>query len=128
MTDNTQKKILIIEDDEHISKIYDIKLKSEGMNVVIARDGVEGLEKVISEDPALIMLDLMIPKKDGFEVLAEVKKMPNRKNIPVIILSNLGQQSDVERVMALGAVDYLVKANLSFQEVVAKIREHLANA
>ncbi|OGZ19556.1 MAG: hypothetical protein A2481_00210 [Candidatus Yonathbacteria bacterium RIFOXYC2_FULL_47_9] len=128
MTDNTQKKILIIEDDEHISKIYDIKLKSEGMNVTIARDGVEGLEKVESEDPALILLDLMIPKKDGFEVLAEIKKMPKRKNVPVIVLSNLGQQSDVDRVMALGAVDYLVKANLSFQEVVAKIRQHLGAA
>lgn len=125
MTDNTQKKILIIEDDEHISKIYDIKLKAEGMNVIIARDGVEGLAKVVSEDPVLIMLDLMIPKKDGFEVLAEIKKMPNRKNVPVIVLSNLGQPSDIERVMTLGAVDYLVKANLSFQEVVAKIREHL---
>lgn len=125
MTDNTEKKILIIEDDEHISKIYDIKLKAEGMNVVIARDGEEGIQKIVSEDPALILLDLMIPKKDGFEVLAEVKKMPNRKNVPVIILSNLGQQSDVDRVMALGAVDYLVKANLSFGEVVGKIREHL---
>lgn len=125
MADKTQKKILIIEDDEHISKIYNIKLKAEGMNVTIARDGVEGLEKVISEDPALILLDLMTPKKDGFEVLAEIKKMPDRKDVPVIILSNLGQQSDIDRVMALGAADYLIKANLSFQEVVAKIREYI---
>lgn len=125
MADETQKKVLIIEDDEHISKIYNIKLKAEGIDVTIARDGVEGLEKVVSEDPALVLLDLMTPKKDGFEVLAEIKKMPNRKDVPVIILSNLGQQSDIDRVMALGAVDYLVKANLSFQEVVAKIREYI---
>lgn len=124
MADKT-KKVLIIEDDEHISKIYNIKLKAEGIDVTIARDGVEGLEKVVSEDPSLVLLDLMTPKKDGFEVLAEIKKMPNRKNVPVIILSNLGQQSDIDRVMALGAADYLIKANLSFQEVVAKIREYI---
>lgn len=124
MADKT-KKVLIIEDDEHISKIYNIKLKAEGIDVTIARDGVEGLEKVVSEDPALVLLDLMTPKKDGFEVLAEIKKMPNRKDVPVIILSNLGQQSDIDRVMALGAADYLIKANLSFQEVVAKIREYI---
>lgn len=126
MADKT-KKVLIIEDDEHISKIYNIKLKAEGIDVTIARDGVEGLEKVVSEDPALILLDLMTPKRDGFEVLAEIKKMPNRKDVPVIILSNLGQQSDIDRVMALGAADYLIKANLSFQEVVLKIREYIGH-
>ena len=124
MDDNKKDKILIIEDDEHISKIYNIKLKAEGMNVVFASDGIEGLEKVVSENPSLIILDLMIPKKDGFEVLEEIKKMPDRRDIPVIVLSNLGQQSDIDRVMALGAVDYLVKANLSFQDVVVKIQEH----
>lgn len=124
MTD-TKKKVLIIEDDDHISKIYEIKLSKDGVETILARDGEEGLERIISQKPDLILLDLMIPKRDGFSVLEEVKKNPATKNIPVLVLSNLGQKSDMEKAMALGAEDYLVKVSFSIQEVVDKIKKYL---
>ena len=121
-------KVLLVEDDLFLSKILSSKFKKEGFLVELAMDGEEGLKKVKSFAPDIILLDLIMPKKNGFEVLEEIKLNDKTKNIPVIILSNLGQNSDVSKGKELGAVDYLVKANFSLKEVVAKVREHLAKS
>lgn len=123
--DTNKKKIMVVEDDEHISKVYEIKFAKEGINVVLARDGEEAVVKITAEKPDVILLDLMIPKKDGFGVLEEIKKNPELINIPVIILSNLGQKSDQDRAIALGANEYLVKVDYSIQDVINKAKGYL---
>lgn len=125
MTIPTGKKVLIVEDDEHISKVYEIKLFKEGIEVSLARDGDEAMVKVL-EKPDVIILDLMIPKKDGFSVLEDIKKNPELARIPIIILSNLGQQQDQERAMALGANEYLVKVDYPIQDVIEKVKGYLS--
>jgi len=116
---------MIVEDDEHISRVYEIKLTKEGISSLVSRDGEDAVQKITDEKPDLILLDLMIPKKDGFGVLEDIKKNPDTAKIPVVVLSNLGQQSDQERALALGANEYLVKVNTSIQEVVDKVKGYL---
>lgn len=116
---------MIVEDDEHISKVYEIKLNKEGMGTLLARDGEEAISKIKNEKPDIILLDLMVPKKDGFEVLTEIKKDSNLANIPVIVLSNLGQQADQDRALGLGANEYLVKVDISIQGVIEKVKGYL---
>ena len=122
----TGKKVMIVEDDEHISKVYEIKFNKEGIVTSIARDGEEAVLKITAEKPALIILDLMIPKKDGFWVLEEIKKNPELAKIPVLVLSNLGQKSDQDRALGLGANEYLVKVDFSIQDIVDKVKGYLA--
>lgn len=123
---DTKKKVLIIEDDDHVSKVYDIKLKMENIDTIIARDGEEGVKVCIAEKPDLILLDLMLPKKDGFMVLEEIKKDSSGcKKAPVIVLSNLGQQSDIEKAKKLGAAEYLVKSDTKITDIVEKVKFHL---
>ena len=119
------KKVLIVEDDEHVSHAYSVKLKMEGVDSVIASDGEEGVAKAKTESPDLIMLDVMLPKKDGFEVLSDLKKDPATKDIPVLIMSNLGQPSDIEKAHALGAAEYLVKIDYSIKDIVDKVKGYL---
>lgn len=119
------KKILLAEDDTFISRAYGDGFTRAGFDVVLAHDGVEALSKIRSEKPDIILLDIIMPDKNGFEVLEEIKKDKGFSNIPVIVLSNLGQQSDIEQGKKLGAVDYLIKSNTSMKEVVEKVRSHL---
>jgi len=119
------KKILMIEDDRFLRKIYRDKLTRAGFDFIEATNGEEGLNKVISESPDLVLLDLILPRKNGFDVLIEMKRNKNTKNIPVIILSNLGQESDIKRGLGLGAQNYLVKTDISLSEVVEKIKEQI---
>jgi len=121
-------KILIVEDDEFLKRIYTLKLKKAGFEIVLASDGEEAVEKIKEEKPDLILLDLILPKKNGFEVLEEIKVIPELVDIPVIILSNLGQESDIKKGIELGAVDYLVKTEISIDTVVSKIKEYLAKS
>lgn len=125
MTEN-KKKVMIVEDDEHISKVYEIKLAKEGIETSLAVNGDEAVVKITKEKPDLILLDLMIPKKDGFGVLEDIKKVPELANIPVLVISNLGQQSDQDRALALGANEYLVKVDNPIQEVINKVKGYLA--
>lgn len=118
-------KILVAEDDKFLLKIYQTKLAKEGFNILIASDGEEAIQMVKSEKPSLVILDLLLPKKSGFEVLAEIKADPVTKDIPVIISSNLGQDADVEKGLKLGAADYMIKANLSITEVMDKIKKYI---
>jgi DNA-binding response OmpR family regulator len=124
MTDN-KKKILIVEDDEHLSKVYEVRLAKEGYTTVFATNGDEGIEMASTEKPDLIVLDMMVPKKDGFVLLEEIKKKPEAAKIPVLVLSNLGQQTDKDRALALGANEYLVKVDYSMQEVIDKVKSYL---
>jgi len=118
-------KILIIEDDQRINKVYTAKLLIEGIEVSTALDGEEGLRRIYDEKPDLILLDLMLPKKSGFEILKEIKKDEKIKDIPVLILSNLAQEKEIEEGLALGAQDYLVKTNYSIQQVMERIKKAL---
>jgi len=116
------KKILVVEDDKFLRELISRKLISEGYNVIEAVDGEEGIKKIKTEKPELILLDLILPGIDGFQVLSETKKDPSLVSIPVIILSNLGQREDVEKGLKLGAVDYLIKAHFTPGEIVEKIK------
>ncbi|MFA5997008.1 MAG: response regulator [Candidatus Paceibacterota bacterium] len=120
-----KKKLLIVEDDEHVSKVYAAKFAKEGYETIFAVNGEEGVKKITEEKPDLVILDLMVPKKDGFTVLEEIKKIPELAKIPVIILSNLGQESDKARALALGANEYLVKIDNSMQDVVDRAKAYL---
>ncbi len=116
------KKILIIEDDKFLRELIVKKLVKEGYEISEAVDGEEGVKKVKEEKPDLVLLDLILPGIDGFEVLSRTKEDPALSQIPVIILSNLGQKEDVERGLGLGAVDYLIKAHFTPGEIIEKIR------
>jgi len=119
------KRILIIEDDKFLRQLIAQKLLKEGYDVLEAVDGEEGLKKIKEEKPDLVLLDLILPGIDGFEVLSQMNKEDLISQIPVIILSNLGQKEDVERGLNLGATDYLIKAHFTPGEIIEKIKNIL---
>lgn len=116
------KKILIIEDDKFLRELIARKLAKDGYDVSEAVDGEEGVKKAKETGPDLILLDLILPEMDGFEVLSKIKQDPASSLIPVIILSNLGQKEDIEKGLKMGAADYLIKAHFTPGEIVEKIR------
>lgn len=120
------KKVLVVEDDKFLIKAYSAKLKKEGFDTILASNGEDALRIAGEEKPDIILLDLIIPKKDGFDVLYDLKQNSKLKEIPVIVLSNLGQPEDIERAKKIGANDYLVKSNISMKDMVDKIKEVLA--
>lgn len=126
MAEQSMKKILVIEDDQFYSSIFQRKLTKEGFEVHTAADGEQGIAQAKEIKPDLILLDMIMPVKDGFETLKELKADQNLKDINVIVLSNLGQENDIASTKTLGAVDYIVKANMSVQEMVEKIRKYIA--
>lgn len=119
-------KVLMIEEDRFLRKIYRDKLSRLGFEFLEATNGEEGLNKVIYEKPDLVILDLMLPKKNGFDVLIDIKNNKNTQKIPVIILSNLGQESDIKRGFGLGAASYLVKTDVSLSGVVEEVKTQIA--
>lgn len=118
------KKILIVEDDRFLRDLLLQKLEIEGFNVSVAIDGETGYKKVLEEKPDLVLLDLILPGIDGFQVLEKIKTIKDF-SAPVIILSNLGQKEDIERGLQLGARDYIVKAHYTPGEIVEKIKQNL---
>ncbi|MEK7480534.1 MAG: response regulator [Patescibacteria group bacterium] len=118
--------LLLVEDDKFISRAYKDGLEREGFDVDTAFDGVEAMEKIRASSPNLVLLDLILPEKDGFAVLEEVRMDESLKHVPIIILSNLGQESDIEKGRSLGALDYLIKADVSMKDVIEKVKFHLA--
>jgi len=124
--DEKKQKILMVEEDRFLRKIYKNKLNLAGFEFIEATNGEEGLNKVIAEKPDLVLLDLILPRKNGFDVLIDIKKNEETKNIPVIILSNLGQETDIKRGLSLGAQEYLVKPEINLSEVVDRIKDCLA--
>jgi DNA-binding response OmpR family regulator len=119
------KKILVAEDDKFLGSAYRVKLAKSGFEVQVATDGNEALAALQTFMPDLILLDLIMPTKDGFETLTELKANDAWKNIPVIVASNLGQKEDIDKAQALGANDFIIKSDLSMSDLVAKIQAHL---
>lgn len=118
-------KILIIEDDEALLTVLEKRLSLEGYDVLTARDGQEGLEKIQQHLPDLVLLDIIMPKLGGFEVLEVLKKKNLLSRIPVIIISNSGQPVEIEKAMELGIRDYLVKADFDPEEVTRKVEKFI---
>ena len=115
--------ILIIEDDHFLSSLLKARLEKEGFVVYCSADGEEGLKLVREVSPNLVLMDLILPKMSGFEVLEAISIDPQFNRIPVIVLTNLAQESDVEKTKSLGAVDYFVKVKISIDEIVEKIED-----
>ena len=135
MTDNTinaeqqtspsRGKVLIVEDDSFLSSLLKTRIKNDGYDAYLASDGDAAWEFLKKEKPDLIFLDVILPKKSGFDLLESLQSDPEVKNIPIIIISNLGQDADISRGKELGAVDYFVKARVSVDDLVKKIGERL---
>lgn len=127
MSNQNQNKILLVEDDPMIVRMYQRKLEKDGFKVSLAFNGEEGLEALKKEKPDIILLDIMMPKMNGIEMLKIVKADPVFKDIPVVILTNLGDRpEDVQKSKDFGAEDYWVKANVSLKEVAERIKKILA--
>ena len=120
-----QKKVLIVEDDEFLRALTAKRLEKEDYAVVVAVDGESVLTQATDNHPDIILLDLLLPGLNGFEVLEKLKANDTLKHIPIIVFSNLGQREDVERAKKLGANDFLIKANFTLDDVVIKIKEIL---
>jgi DNA-binding response OmpR family regulator len=117
--------ILIVEDEPTLQKALRIALEREGYEVKSALEGDAGLKLAKESKPNLILLDLILPKIDGFEILAELKKDESTKEIPVIILTNLESSQDIEKALVLGAKTYLVKANYDLKDIIKKVKENI---
>jgi DNA-binding response OmpR family regulator len=116
------KKILVAEDDKFLANAYRVKLTKSGYEVKMVSDGEEVIKALSEYTPDLIILDLMMPKVDGFAVLKEVRRNDGWKNIPILVASNLGQSEDIVKATKLGAVDYIVKTDLSMKKMILKIK------
>lgn len=121
-------KILLVEDDVMVVKMYQRKFLMVGFDVEVAYNGEEGLEVLTRYRPDIVLLDVMMPKMNGFEMLKRMQADESLKKIPVVILTNLGDRADdIERSKEMGATDYWVKANISLEEIVEKVKAILAN-
>lgn len=120
-------KILLVEDDQILAKLYQTKLQREGFETDIAYDGQEGLDKMKTFRPDLVILDLIMPKVDGLAFLARIKEDSEavKKAAPILVLSNLGQESDIKKAMGLGATSFFIKADISLSQMVEKVKEYL---
>lgn len=123
-----KNKIMVIEDDKFLRELLVRRLEEENFEVFSCVDGNEALAGIKKELPDLILLDLILPGIDGFEILKQVKQDNSISSIPVIILSNLGQQEEVEKGISLGAVDYLIKAHFTPGEIIDKIKSVLGQS
>ena len=117
--------VLIVEDESFLARALEDNLITEGCAVDVAEDGSEAIEKIRKKKPDLILLDILMPKKDGFYVLGEIKNNPEWKLIPVIVLSNLGEDVTIKRALEMGADDYFVKSQHTIQEVIEKVKDYL---
>jgi DNA-binding response OmpR family regulator len=119
---NEPKRIMIIEDDRFLSSLMKARLEKEGFTVIQAFDGEEAIQILKTELPALILLDLIMPKVTGFEVLQMISITPQLDKVPVVIVSNLAQDSDIEKARQLGAKEYFIKVKISIDDLIGKIK------
>ena len=117
--------VLLVEDDEFLVNIYKTKFEMEGFKVSVSTNGEAALVDIKKKQPDIVLLDILLPKLDGFAVLEKVKADGETKDIPVVLLTNLGQKDDVDRGLKLGAVDYLIKAHFTPAETVEKVKKLL---
>lgn len=122
---NDSKKVLLVEDDPLLIDIYSSKLKESGFLVSVAEDGERALQKIKEETPDLVVLDIVLPKIDGWEIIREIKKDKRLNSLKVVILSNLGQKGEIEKGLEMGAQKYLIKAHYTPSEIVKQIKEVL---
>ncbi len=118
-------KILLVEDDSFLLSMYATKFELEGFKVIMAEDGEKAVRQAIKETPDIILLDIILPKMNGFEVLRQLKAERQTATIPVILLTNLSQKEEIEQGLKMGARDYLIKAHFMPSEVVDKIKKAL---
>ncbi len=119
-------KILIVEDDPLMQRMYQKAFSFDGYEVVVAGDGVEGIDKARSEKPTAVLLDVMMPKMNGLDALAKMKSDPDLRKLPIIMLTNLAGSADAEKALELGAVKYIVKSEQEPKEVVKMVKEIVA--
>jgi len=117
--------VLIVEDEDFLIRALKDNLAAEGYAVDVAKSGEEAVEKIAKKKPDLVLLDILMPKKDGFYVLEEIKKNPEWKLIPVIVLSNLGEDTTIKKALEMGADDYFVKSQHPIEEVIEKAKDYL---
>lgn len=125
MSDIKGKKILLVEDDDGLANVYMARLEAEGLDVKRVADGEDALAVAVDYKPNLILLDIMMPKVSGYDVLDILRNTPETANIKIIMLTALGQDSDKEKADKLGADDYLVKSQVVIADVVDRIKDHL---
>ena len=119
------KKILIIEDEKIISDLLERKLTKEGYSVVITTNGIDGLAMMRKDRPDIILLDIVMPRMGGFEVMEEMNKDETLKDIPIIVVSNSGQPVEIDRIKKMGAKDWLIKTEFNPQEVLEKVKKQI---
>lgn len=119
--DGGKRKILVVEDDKFLRELFVRKMFNEGFDVESAVDAEQAFDVLRTKKPEIILLDLILPGVDGFEILAQIKKDENLKDIPVMVISNLGQKEDIDRAMGLGASDFLIKANYTLDEIITRV-------
>jgi len=120
-----KKTVLIIEDDMFLVSAYQIKFQKAAIEAVVAKSGKEALSYLKEEPPAVILLDLLLPEMSGFEILTAIRNNEQWKKTPVLILSNISQQEEIEKIRALGIDDYLIKANTQINAIVERVRKYL---
>lgn len=122
---NQSKKILLVEDDPFLIDIYTTKLVDSGFKVVVAKRGNMALKKIEKEEPDLVLLDIVLPGMDGWEVLRKINEEDKGENCKIVILSNLGQKEEVDKGLNMGAIEYFIKAHYTPEEITKKIKEIL---
>jgi DNA-binding response OmpR family regulator len=123
--ENKTVHILLVEDDVFLSSIYQKKFEMEGFKVTPVDNGEKVLGEAKKKKPDIVLLDILLPKRDGFSVLSQLKADPEVKDVPVILLTNLGQKDDVDKGLQAGAADYLIKAHFKPSEIVEKVKKIL---
>lgn len=118
-------KVLLVEDDIFLSSLLKNRLQKEGIEILLAKDGKEALTILKSTKPDLILLDLILPEKSGFEVMEDMRSDPQFQEAPIVVISNLGQPEDITKSHELGAVEYFVKAQTSIDDLVGKVKEFI---
>lgn len=125
MDTNTQKTILLVEDDDNLANVYTMRLEAEGFKAVRVANGEDALQAALNSKPDLILLDVMMPKVSGFDVLDILRATPETANAKIIMLTALSQEADRERAQLLGVNDYLVKSQVVIADVVDRVKFHL---
>ncbi|OGY83063.1 MAG: hypothetical protein A3F54_04520 [Candidatus Kerfeldbacteria bacterium RIFCSPHIGHO2_12_FULL_48_17] len=130
MTDSRPKKnhLLLVEDEQILADIIKQKLEQHGFIVDLATDGDEGLQKILANRPDMVLLDVLLPKKNGYQVLEYLRTHADTKDLPVLVISNSGQPVEIDRILELGVCDYLIKAEFTPQDVIDKVEKCLGGS